>query len=81
MPNLVPAKLRILILCGLVFALNASGCGYNIGAPFNPAPEDIALVLSTYVLQKAFYELRDELEQNGDLIVIPLEAIIEIAAL
>jgi hypothetical protein len=36
MPDFVPTRLRILVRCGLFLSLISSGCGYNIGAPFNP---------------------------------------------
>ncbi|MES1204700.1 MAG: maltose alpha-D-glucosyltransferase [Pseudomonadota bacterium] len=47
------------------------------GAPFLPHPDDLALVLDTHVVEKAFHELRDELETCAETVSIPLEAILE----
>jgi maltose alpha-D-glucosyltransferase/alpha-amylase len=49
------------------------------GAAFLPAPEDLELLLDTYVIQKAFHELRDELVRCGETTAIPLSAIAELA--
>src|SRR5262249_35686223 len=43
----------------------------TLGAPFMPAPDDLPLVLTTYLLEKAFYELRDELDRCADTVTIP----------
>ncbi|MDB4981786.1 MAG: trehalose synthase, partial [Myxococcales bacterium] len=47
------------------------------GAPFLPAGEELALVLETHVLEKAFLELADELEVGADTVSIPLTAILD----
>jgi maltose alpha-D-glucosyltransferase/alpha-amylase len=48
------------------------------GAPFLPLPEELALVLQTHLLEKAFQELRDELDACGETVTIPLAAIAEL---
>jgi maltose alpha-D-glucosyltransferase/alpha-amylase len=53
----------------------------TVGAPFMPAPEDLPLVLTTHVLEKAFSELRDELDRGAETLTIPLDAIVEIVGL
>ena len=47
------------------------------GAPFLPAPDDIAVILDAQVLQKAFHELRDELDRCAETLTIPLSSIVE----
>jgi len=47
-------------------------------APFLPLPEELALVLQTHLLEKAFQELRDELDACGETVTIPLAAIAEL---
>ncbi len=49
------------------------------GAAFLPASEDLELLLDTYVIQKAFHELRDELDRCAETAAIPLGAITELA--
>jgi maltose alpha-D-glucosyltransferase/alpha-amylase len=51
------------------------------GAPFLPAPEDLEVILGAHVLQKAFHELRDELDRCAETISIPLSSILERAGL
>jgi maltose alpha-D-glucosyltransferase/alpha-amylase len=51
------------------------------GAVFLPGPDDLALVLDTHILEKAFFELRDGLENSEDTVVIPLEAIVELVGI
>jgi maltose alpha-D-glucosyltransferase/alpha-amylase len=53
----------------------------TLGAPFMPAPEDLPLVLTAETLEKAFSELRDELDRSADTTMIPLDAILEIVGL
>jgi len=47
------------------------------GAPFLPAVDDIAVILDAQVLQKAFHELRGELDRCAETISIPVSSIIE----
>jgi maltose alpha-D-glucosyltransferase/alpha-amylase len=49
------------------------------GAPFMPGPEEVGLMLDTHLLEKAFAELRDELDRCAESVVIPLDAIVELA--
>jgi maltose alpha-D-glucosyltransferase/alpha-amylase len=51
------------------------------GAPFLPAAEDLEVILDAHVLQKAFYELRGELDRCAETISIPLSSILEHAGL
>jgi len=51
------------------------------GAPFLPAPADIEVILDAQVLQKAFFELRGELDRCAETISIPLSWIVERAEL
>jgi maltose alpha-D-glucosyltransferase/alpha-amylase len=51
------------------------------GAPFLPARDDLDVILDAQVLQKAFHELRGELERCAETITIPLSWIIERAGL
>jgi len=51
------------------------------GTAFVPAPEDLPIILDAQVLQKAFYELRDELERCAETTAIPMASIVEIAGL
>jgi maltose alpha-D-glucosyltransferase/alpha-amylase len=51
------------------------------GAPFLPAPQDVEVILDAQVLQKAFHELRGELDRCAETITIPLSWIIERAGL
>jgi maltose alpha-D-glucosyltransferase/alpha-amylase len=51
------------------------------GAAFLPAPEDLELLLDTYIIQKAFHELRDELVRCAETTAIPLSAITELAGI
>ena len=51
------------------------------GAPFLPAPADIEVILDAHVLQKAFFELRGELDRCAETISIPLSSIVERAEL
>ena len=51
------------------------------GAPFLPAADDVALILDAHVLQKAFHELRGELDRCLETLTIPLSSIIERAGL
>jgi maltose alpha-D-glucosyltransferase/alpha-amylase len=51
------------------------------GAAFLPAAEDVELLLDTYVIQKAFHELRDELVRCAETTAIPLTAIAELAGI
>jgi maltose alpha-D-glucosyltransferase/alpha-amylase len=51
------------------------------GAAFLPAADDLGLLLDTYVIQKAFHELRDELDRCSETTIIPLSAINELAGL
>jgi maltose alpha-D-glucosyltransferase/alpha-amylase len=53
----------------------------TVGAPFLPAPEDVELILDAQVLQKAFHELRGELDRCAETITIPLSSILERAGL
>jgi maltose alpha-D-glucosyltransferase/alpha-amylase len=53
----------------------------TLGAPFIPTLDDLALLLRTHTLEKAFTELRDELDRCADTVLIPLEAIVEGAGL
>jgi maltose alpha-D-glucosyltransferase/alpha-amylase len=50
-------------------------------APFLPAPGDLEIILDTHVLEKAFYELRGELDRCAETISIPLSSILERAEL
>jgi maltose alpha-D-glucosyltransferase/alpha-amylase len=47
------------------------------GAPFLPAPADLEVILGAHVLQKAFHELRDELDHCNETTGIPLSSILE----
>jgi maltose alpha-D-glucosyltransferase/alpha-amylase len=47
------------------------------GAPFLPAAVDLDVILGAHVLQKAFYELRDELDRCTETVGIPLSSILE----
>jgi len=49
------------------------------GASFIPAPDELALILDTYLLEKAFAELRDELDRCAETVVIPLDGIVDLA--
>jgi len=49
------------------------------GAAFMPGPEETALILDTHLLEKAFAELRDELDRCAESVLIPLAAIAELA--
>ena len=51
------------------------------GAPFLPAPDDVQVILDAQVLQKAFHELRGELDQCAETLSIPLSWIVERAGL
>jgi maltose alpha-D-glucosyltransferase/alpha-amylase len=51
------------------------------GAPFLPAPEDLEVILGAHVLQKAFHELRSELDRCAETTGIPLSSIVERAGL
>ena len=51
------------------------------GAPFLPAPDDIEVILDAQVLQKAFHELRGELDRCAETLTIPLSSIVERAGL
>jgi len=51
------------------------------GAPFLPGPEDLELILVAHVLQKAFHELRSELDRCAETTGIPLASILERAGL
>jgi maltose alpha-D-glucosyltransferase/alpha-amylase len=51
------------------------------GAPFLPAPDDIGVILDAHVLQKAFHEMRSELERCAETLTIPLSSIVEHAGL
>jgi maltose alpha-D-glucosyltransferase / alpha-amylase len=51
------------------------------GAPFLPAPADVEVILDAQVLQKAFFELRGELDRCAETISIPLSWIVERAEL
>jgi maltose alpha-D-glucosyltransferase/alpha-amylase len=51
------------------------------GAAFLPAPDDVEVILDAQVLQKAFHELRGELDRCAETIAIPLSWIIERAGL
>jgi maltose alpha-D-glucosyltransferase/alpha-amylase len=50
-------------------------------APFMPAPEDLPLLLNTHLLEKAFSELRDELDGRSETVLIPLVAIADLVGL
>jgi maltose alpha-D-glucosyltransferase/alpha-amylase len=47
------------------------------GAPFLPAAADLDVILGAHVLQKGFYELRDELDRCSETVGIPLASILE----
>jgi maltose alpha-D-glucosyltransferase/alpha-amylase len=49
------------------------------GASFLPGPEEVALMLDTHLLEKAFAELRDELDRCAESVVIPLDGIVDLA--
>jgi maltose alpha-D-glucosyltransferase/alpha-amylase len=50
------------------------------GAAFLPGPDDLPLMLTTHLLEKAFNELRDELKHPaGETVLIPLLAIADLA--
>ena len=51
------------------------------GAAFLPAPDDLEVILDAQVLQKAFIELRGELDLCAETISIPLSSIVERAGL
>ncbi|HEY7375667.1 MAG TPA: alpha-amylase, partial [Polyangia bacterium] len=51
------------------------------GAPFLPAPDDLEVILGAHVLQKAFHELRSELDRCTETTGIPLSSILERAGL
>jgi maltose alpha-D-glucosyltransferase/alpha-amylase len=53
----------------------------TVGATFVPAPEDLPMILDAQVLQKAFHELRDELDRCAETTAIPMASIVEIAGL
>ena len=53
----------------------------TVGAPFLPAPGDLDVILGAHVLQKAFHELRDELDRCAETVGIPLSSILERAGL
>jgi hypothetical protein len=46
-----------------------------------PAPEDLEVILGAHVLQKAFHELRSELDRCAETTGIPLSSIVERAGL
>jgi maltose alpha-D-glucosyltransferase / alpha-amylase len=50
-------------------------------AAFLPAAGDLEVILDTHVLEKAFYELRGELDLCAETISIPLSSILERAGL
>ena len=50
-------------------------------AAFMPAPEDLPLLLDTHLLEKAFSELRDELDGRSETVLIPLVAIADLVGL
>jgi len=49
-------------------------------AAFIPGPEELALILDTHLLEKAFSELHGELERCAESVLIPLEAVAELVA-
>jgi maltose alpha-D-glucosyltransferase/alpha-amylase len=51
------------------------------GAPFLPAQSDLEVILDAQVLQKAFHELRGELDRCVETLSIPLSSIVELAGL
>ncbi len=51
------------------------------GASFLPLPEDLPTLLDTYLLERAFQELADELVEAGETLAIPLRAIVELCGL
>jgi maltose alpha-D-glucosyltransferase/alpha-amylase len=51
------------------------------GAAFLPAPDDLEVILDAQVLQKAFIELRGELDLCAETTSIPLSSIVERAGL
>jgi maltose alpha-D-glucosyltransferase/alpha-amylase len=51
------------------------------GAPFLPAPDDVQVILDAQVLQKAFIEMRGELDRCAETLSIPLSWIVERAGL
>ena len=51
------------------------------GAAFLPAPDDVEVILDAQVLQKAFHELRGELDLCAETISIPVSSIVERAGL
>jgi hypothetical protein len=51
------------------------------GASFLPAPDDVEVILDAQVLQKAFIELRGELDLCAETISIPVSSIVERAGL
>jgi maltose alpha-D-glucosyltransferase / alpha-amylase len=48
------------------------------GAPFIPGDDEVTLILDIHLLEKAFVELRDELEHCYETVMIPLTAIVEL---
>jgi len=49
------------------------------GAPFMPAhPEDLKILMTTFLLEKAIYELNYEMNNRPDWLIIPLQGIQEI---
>jgi maltose alpha-D-glucosyltransferase / alpha-amylase len=51
------------------------------GASFIPTVSELPLVLHTHLIEKAFYELRDELVTCGETVTIPLAAIGELCGI
>jgi len=51
------------------------------GTAFVSAREDLPMMLNAQVLEKAFHELRDELDRCAETTAIPMASIIEIAGL
>jgi maltose alpha-D-glucosyltransferase/alpha-amylase len=58
----------------------AGGTGGSAGAAelIPPAAEDLAVLLDVYLLEKAIYELRYELNNRPDWVAIPLAGILEL---
>ena len=53
----------------------------SAGAVFLPDSDDLAMMLHAQVLEKAFHELRDELDRCAETTGIPMASIVEIAGL
>jgi maltose alpha-D-glucosyltransferase/alpha-amylase len=48
------------------------------GAPFLPGAEELGQVVETHLLEKALWELGNELELEGETPAVPLEAILDL---